>query len=41
MIEENAYLRNTEHKNKELVKLGFNATVMLIAIFVKFYKELK
>ena len=31
-------LRNTAHNNKEL---GFIATVVLISIFVKSYKELK
>ena len=32
-------LRNTEHNNKELIKLSFGATtVVLVCIFVKCYK---
>ena len=27
--------RNTAHNNKELIKLGFRATVVLVCIFVK------
>ena len=39
LIEENAYIRNTAHK--ELIKLGFRATVVLVGIFIYCYKELK
>ena len=35
------YKRNTAHNNKELIKLGFSATVGLVCIFVKCYKELE
>ena len=33
--------RYTAHNNKELIKLGFSATVVLVCIFVKCYKALK
>ena len=29
------------HNNKELIKLGFSGTVVLVRIFVKGYKKLK
>ena len=34
MIEENAYLKNRAHNNKELIKFGFSVTVVLVRIFV-------
>ena len=34
VIEENAYLKNTAHNNKEQIKLGFRAIVVLVCIFV-------
>ena len=34
VIEENAYSKNITHHNKELIKLGFIATVVLVSIFV-------
>ena len=33
--------RYTAHNNKELRKLDFSATVVLVCIFVKWFKELK
>ena len=43
LIEENAYLKKySMHNNKELTKLGFMSTVVLVSIFFKkCYKELK
>ena len=34
VIEENVYLKDTAHNNKDLIKLGFSATVVLLCIFV-------
>ena len=40
VIEENVYLsKNTTLYNKELIKLGFSATPMLVCIFVKCYEN--
>ena len=41
VIEENDFKRNTAHNNKELIKLGFSATVVLVWVFQLCYKELK
>ena len=41
VIEEMHIKRNTGLNNKELIKLGFSATVVLVCISELCYKELK
>ena len=41
VIKKNAFKRNTALNNKEIIKLGFSATVVLVCIFELCYKEIK
>ena len=38
VIKKNAFKRNTALNNKEIIKLGFSATVVLVCIFELCYK---